>query len=288
MNNKLDLSTRTLLASFFLFCCVTDSAIAESAATTTDLDVRQNYAGNQKAVSFAGSGAAAADKEVSSADLEAKKQELRKKTLTNYADFADKPLVKPRANAKKEVTSKKIIKVEREVKTNSRVASSVSSRSPILSSLAGVINQSQSSQSSVAKSSAAAVEPTSQEKLIKVIKSEKTAVEVEKVEPIKEAVEAEKEVTVVKPRPAPKDPSCVNAELEAERARNATTQADKLFYLRRASRLCTSFAGYHIEIGQVYAALGRKEDARFSYNKALELEPNNAEIKALISGLNKQ
>ncbi|MDR2337878.1 MAG: tetratricopeptide repeat protein [Deltaproteobacteria bacterium] len=283
MKNKLSLSTSAWLISLFLTCFAIHPAIAEdNSKAAKNIEVRQNYTSSQKAETFSNSVSSNSE-----SDLEAKKQTLRKKTLTNYADFADKPLAKPQAKVvipTKEINLKKVEKVKKSAASSSETTKTkpVSSKSPVLSSLAKIVSQPQKSQVSTTASSAA--REVSQEG-IKVIKTEKRVV-VEETEKVKDV--AEKEVTVVKPRPVPKDPSCVNAELEAERARNATTQADKLFYLRRASRLCTSFAGYHIEIGQVYAALGRKEDARFSYNKALELEPNNVEIKELISGLNKQ
>jgi tetratricopeptide (TPR) repeat protein len=277
MKNKLSLSTSAWLISLFLTCSAIYPAIAED----NNGKATKNVEDTQKAKIFSNSVSSNSE-----SDLEAKKQTLRKKTLANYADVANKPVPKPQAKVvipTKEINLKKVEKVKKSAASASETtkARPASSKSSILSSLANIVSQSQKSQVSTTASSAA--REVSQEG-IKIIKTEKRTV-VEETEKVKDV--AEKEVTVVKPRPAPKDPSCVNAELEAERARNATTQADKLFYLRRASRLCTSFAGYHIEIGQVYAALGRKEDARFSYNKALELEPNNAEIKELISGLNK-
>ena len=85
---------------------------------------------------------------------------------------------------------------------------------------------------------------------------------------------------------APSDPACANAEQEAIRARNSSSDADRLFYLRRAARLCPSFAGYHVEIGQIYTQLGRKEDARFALTKALELDPDNASAKERLNILN--
>ncbi|MCC6933941.1 MAG: tetratricopeptide repeat protein [Deltaproteobacteria bacterium] len=85
---------------------------------------------------------------------------------------------------------------------------------------------------------------------------------------------------------APADPACSNAEQEAIRARNSSSDADRLFYLRRAARLCPSFAGYHVEIGQIYTQLGRKEDARFALGKALELDPDNASAKERLNILN--
>ena len=69
--------------------------------------------------------------------------------------------------------------------------------------------------------------------------------------------------------------SCKEAEAEAGRARAATSDADRLFYYRRALRLCSQEPAYHVELGKVYSAIGRKEDAQFEYNKALEVDPEN-------------
>ena len=65
--------------------------------------------------------------------------------------------------------------------------------------------------------------------------------------------------------------NCSDAESEATRARTAATDTDKIFYYRRALRLCKSKPNYHIEIGKVYASIGRKEEAEFEFSKALEL-----------------
>ena len=72
---------------------------------------------------------------------------------------------------------------------------------------------------------------------------------------------------------------CHSAESEALRAKNATSDADKLFYLRRALRLCSTKPEFHVEIGRVYAALGRLEDAKSEFSKALELDPDNKDAQ---------
>ena len=73
--------------------------------------------------------------------------------------------------------------------------------------------------------------------------------------------------------------SCSDAEGEASRARTASTDTDKIFYYRRALRLCKSKPDFHIEIGKVYASIGRKEEAEFEFSKALEIDPNNSEAQ---------
>ncbi len=73
----------------------------------------------------------------------------------------------------------------------------------------------------------------------------------------------------------PKDTNCMEGETEAERARSATSDSDKIFYYRRALRLCPKEPVYLIELGRLYSELGKTEDARFSFTKALELDPEN-------------
>jgi len=70
-------------------------------------------------------------------------------------------------------------------------------------------------------------------------------------------------------------PSCVEAENEAQRAREATSDADRLFYYRRALRLCGESSNYHLETGKAYASIGRVEDAAFEFRQAIDLDPNN-------------
>jgi predicted Zn-dependent protease len=73
----------------------------------------------------------------------------------------------------------------------------------------------------------------------------------------------------------PKDSNCIEGETEAERARNASSEADKVFYYRRALRLCPKEPVYRIEMGRVYVEIGKAEEARFEFTKALELDPEN-------------
>jgi uncharacterized protein YqgC (DUF456 family) len=68
---------------------------------------------------------------------------------------------------------------------------------------------------------------------------------------------------------------CAEGEAEAVRARNATSDADKLFYFRRAIRICPEEPTYHIEVGRVYSSIGKSAEAKESFHKALELDPEN-------------
>ncbi len=74
--------------------------------------------------------------------------------------------------------------------------------------------------------------------------------------------------------------SCAQAEAEVSRARASSSDADRLFYLRRALRLCPKNPDYHVEVGKVYAAIGRDEDAQVEFQAALELEPTNTQARA--------
>ena len=70
-------------------------------------------------------------------------------------------------------------------------------------------------------------------------------------------------------------PVCTEAESEATRARGSASDADKLFYFRRAIRLCPEQADYYVELGKVYLNIGRTEEAQSEFSKALELDPEN-------------
>ncbi len=76
---------------------------------------------------------------------------------------------------------------------------------------------------------------------------------------------------------------CGQAQEEADRAKRAVSDADRLFYYRRALKLCPSEPRYHLEIGQVYAAIGRKEDAKFEFRQVLDLEPGNVQANQELS-----
>ena len=76
-------------------------------------------------------------------------------------------------------------------------------------------------------------------------------------------------------RAIPQNANCSDAEQEATRARKSNSDADKLFYFRRAIRLCPEQPDYYVEIGKVYVNIGRTQDAQSEFNKALELDPEN-------------
>ena len=76
---------------------------------------------------------------------------------------------------------------------------------------------------------------------------------------------------------------CGDADREAKRGHEATSDADRLFYFRRAIRLCPEKASYFVEVGKVYVNIGRTEDAQHEFNKALELDPENDEAQEQLS-----
>lgn len=128
-----------------------------------------------------------------------------------------------------------------------------------------------------------------------------------KEEPVKELIvkkeEAKKEVVNKIPEPASKpavdlasfnpddlqsyDANCMQAQDEAGRAEKATSDADKLFYYRRALRLCATESSHHVGIAKVYESIGRLDDARFEYGQALQLDPDNATANKNLAGLAK-
>ena len=78
---------------------------------------------------------------------------------------------------------------------------------------------------------------------------------------------------------------CEKADSEVEKADSSKEPADKLFYLRRAIRLCPANASFHKQLADEYAQLGRNEDAKASYEDALKLDPNMSEAKKSIATL---
>lgn len=77
----------------------------------------------------------------------------------------------------------------------------------------------------------------------------------------------------------PSNDECRQAAAEAQRAKSAVSDADRLFYYRRAVRLCSSEPVYHVEIGKLYVNLGRSEDAKFEFRQAIDLDPSNQAAK---------
>lgn len=78
---------------------------------------------------------------------------------------------------------------------------------------------------------------------------------------------------------------CANGDAEIAKAKEASDNADKLFYLRRALRLCPGVPAYHVALADLYIKLNRIEDAKFELNEALKIDSNFAPAKEKLSGL---
>lgn len=96
----------------------------------------------------------------------------------------------------------------------------------------------------------------------------------------------EEPVAVAKPAVEAPSGQCSDAAEEASRAATASSDADKLFYLTRAIRLCPQNADYHVQIGKVYARIGRQQDAEFEFRQALDLDPANDDAAKQLGELN--
>lgn len=81
------------------------------------------------------------------------------------------------------------------------------------------------------------------------------------------------------------DDDCSRADQEYQRATTSISDADKLFYLRRALRLCSPKPNLHLATGRVYSKLGRVEDAEYEYRQVLDLEPGNSEAAKELASL---
>lgn len=78
---------------------------------------------------------------------------------------------------------------------------------------------------------------------------------------------------------------CESAGSEEAKAQSAKEPADRLFYLRRAIRLCPTNAGYHKSLADEYVELGRNEDAKASYQDALKLDPSLSDVKKSMAAI---
>ncbi len=84
---------------------------------------------------------------------------------------------------------------------------------------------------------------------------------------------------------SPEGAECQKAQGEIQKAESAKEGADKLFYLRRAIRLCPSKAVYHKNLADQYLSLGRNEDAKAAYADALRLDPTMTEAGEAMSAI---
>ncbi|RMD88071.1 MAG: tetratricopeptide repeat protein, partial [Candidatus Dadabacteria bacterium] len=78
---------------------------------------------------------------------------------------------------------------------------------------------------------------------------------------------------------------CKKAEKTALKARESQDDSDKLFYYKTAARLCPDNPAFHINIARHYIKQGREEDAKFEFETALSLDPDNEEALAGLSDI---
>jgi tetratricopeptide (TPR) repeat protein len=123
-------------------------------------------------------------------------------------------------------------------------------------------------------------------KVVEEVKQEVPKVEEKAVEPVQEKEEEPVAKNVTERPKANID--CDKAKLEIDRAENASSDADRLFYYRRALRLCPTNSELHVRMGEVFNSIGRTEDAAFEFRQAIDLDPNNANAREGLSLLETQ
>jgi hypothetical protein len=90
------------------------------------------------------------------------------------------------------------------------------------------------------------------------------------------AASVSRENAIGSPARKPQEVStCSKGKNEIQRARNAASDSDKVFYLRRAILACPQDSSLRVELGKVYSRLGLKDDARKEFNAALDHDPSN-------------
>jgi uncharacterized protein YcfJ len=88
--------------------------------------------------------------------------------------------------------------------------------------------------------------------------------------------------------PAVQTSECKEALAERDLAVDAPENSDKLFHLRRALRLCPNNAALHHELGKVYLAMDRREDAESEFKQAIKADPSLSAAKNELSSLLKE
>ena len=95
------------------------------------------------------------------------------------------------------------------------------------------------------------------------------------IAPTLKKVTPEAPVTATSVVPPTGQAGCKEAVKEAEQGLKSSSDADRLFYLRRASRLCPSEPTYHVELGRMLSSLGKSNEAKQELKHALTLDPKN-------------
>jgi len=68
--------------------------------------------------------------------------------------------------------------------------------------------------------------------------------------------------------------NCAGSSEELQSANRSVENADKLYHLRRALRICPDSPELHLKLGEVYESLNRRSDADYEYKEALKLNPD--------------
>lgn len=123
--------------------------------------------------------------------------------------------------------------------------------------------------------------PVEQKKVTDMAKAPNVALPA--VEEVKEATQAkvEEKVEPVAKAIKPVAPQvthtsvCDAGSKDYDRASNASSDSDKVFYLRRVILACPKEAGPKLQLGKVYSKLGLKDEAKKEFNSVLEVDPAN-------------
>lgn len=69
--------------------------------------------------------------------------------------------------------------------------------------------------------------------------------------------------------------TCEAGAKDYDRAVNASSDSDKVFYLRRVILSCPKDASARLQLGKVYSKLGLKDEAKKEFNAVLDNDPSN-------------
>lgn len=102
----------------------------------------------------------------------------------------------------------------------------------------------------------------------------------------KDVAPAKKEDTTAKVAPAAQQQTgCEESKKDRDAAAAASEGSDKLFYLRRALRVCPNSAETHVELGKAYLMMDRASDASYEFKQALSIDPTSKAAKESLDEL---
>ena len=73
--------------------------------------------------------------------------------------------------------------------------------------------------------------------------------------------------------------SCEAGSEDYQRVKNASSDSDKVFYLRRVILSCPKDTSARIQLGKIYSKLGLKDEARKEFNAVLDVDPTNESVQ---------